>query len=70
LRGIQKGLTLVQESIVKLSDDNSFTLQFLLDQQQRKVDQEQRQQEEEEEEKTKKLERQVVKGGRNMEIEL
>ncbi|CEQ40342.1 SPOSA6832_01966, partial [Sporobolomyces salmonicolor] len=35
-RGLQKGLTDVQETIVRLSDDNSFTLQFLLDQQRRK----------------------------------
>ncbi|BGP02615.1 putative WD repeat protein [Rhodotorula toruloides ATCC 204091] len=35
-RGLQKGLTDVQESIVRLSDDNSFTLQFVLDQQQRR----------------------------------
>lgn len=35
LRAVQKGLQGVQESIVKLSDDNSFTLEFLLDQQAR-----------------------------------
>ncbi|GAA5916680.1 hypothetical protein JCM6882_002264 [Rhodosporidiobolus microsporus] len=35
-RAIQKGLTDVQENIVKLSDDNSFTLDFLLDQQKRR----------------------------------
>ncbi|GAA5956206.1 hypothetical protein JCM8115_001650 [Rhodotorula mucilaginosa] len=32
-RGLQKGLTDVQESIVKLSDENSFSLEFILDQQ-------------------------------------
>ncbi|GAA6002410.1 hypothetical protein JCM10207_001106 [Rhodosporidiobolus poonsookiae] len=35
-RAIQKGLTDVQESIVRLSDENSFTLDFLLDQQKRR----------------------------------
>ncbi|KAM0787544.1 hypothetical protein ACM66B_003615 [Microbotryomycetes sp. NB124-2] len=35
-RRLQKGLLDVQESVVKLSDDNSFTIDFLLDQQRRK----------------------------------
>ncbi|BGP15986.1 hypothetical protein JCM10213_004802 [Rhodosporidiobolus nylandii] len=35
-RAIQKGLTDVQESIVRLSEENSFSLEFLLDQQQRR----------------------------------
>ncbi|GAA5878597.1 hypothetical protein JCM16303_002136 [Sporobolomyces ruberrimus] len=65
LRGIQKGLTQVQESIVRLSDDNSFTLQFLLDQQQRKADQEQK---EEERQQEKMSARET--NGRKMEIEI
>ncbi|GAA5980269.1 hypothetical protein JCM5350_000893 [Sporobolomyces pararoseus] len=65
LRGIQKGLTGVQESIVKLSDDNSFSLQFLLDQQQRKLDAEQAEQAKEEEDQ-----RREAANGKKMEIEL
>ncbi|GAA5907804.1 snoRNA-binding rRNA-processing protein PWP2 [Sporobolomyces salmoneus] len=62
LRGIQKGLTGVQESIVKLSDDNSFTLQFLLDQQKRK------QLEEEKEQQAAEVK--TNGGGKQMEIEI
>ncbi|GAA5960716.1 hypothetical protein JCM3765_007302 [Sporobolomyces pararoseus] len=65
LRGIQKGLTGVQETIVKLSDDNSFSLQFLLDQQQRKLDAERAEQAKEEEDQ-----RREAANGKKMEIEL
>ncbi|GAA5907233.1 hypothetical protein JCM8208_006726 [Rhodotorula glutinis] len=36
LRGVQRGLQDVQESVVRLSEDNSFALDFLIDQQRRK----------------------------------
>ncbi|BGP39918.1 U3 snoRNP protein [Rhodotorula kratochvilovae] len=38
LRAVQRGLQDVQESVVRLSEDNSFALDFLIDQQRRKED--------------------------------
>lgn len=70
LRSIQKGLTGVQESLVKLSDDNGFTLQFLLDQQQRKVDVEQREEEEERRRSAADIEKEREINGKKMEIQL
>ncbi|GAA6015060.1 hypothetical protein JCM11491_001645 [Sporobolomyces phaffii] len=67
LRAVHKGLTQVQDSIVKLSDDNSFTLEFLLDQQRR------RQQFDEESARQDEADDDDVAGDRNranMEIEL
>lgn len=63
-RAIQKGLTDVQESVIKLSDDNSFTLEFLLDQQKR------RQAADEAEAIESGEQEEEVLGARRMEIEL